>query len=482
MTLEELLQWWNKAQEKKRASDEAIKRMGEGEAGAAAYKKALEAGEIVEEPRVLYADMPHELQKMADNADIDALKGFLLRIFPIGTSEFAWFTELTADDAAFTAKIKEAIRAAKWAFIEQPAGVLSPYLLGADFEAAFFAACKKKRKPRHDRELDLLSTSNGRQLSITHPEYQYALTMRRNKTAYIRRMDGGIIANLSFNKQGQLEINPNIEKDIKTALKKAQDAQGFDTALLQQIFTAVYKAQQSITPTTITIHVPTFCREMGIDIHSGKANDILAKLKVFENCMGVLGGNNYYAVLTIIEIHPEANTMTFAAPYMNRILMEIASKPAAKKETKAFQYVIPGYSWLIHSAIVSERNEPAKQIVTRLIAGLLQRGGKPDNKLAQNKGREGVEEKVSYSISFNTLVNDAPILKQRIAQGTTANKNLKLRRAFEGAYNLLKTRTDAYKYFIDLNVQEVTPTITTLDRELTITHRGINPEYKEKAP
>lgn len=482
MTLAELLQWWTKAQEKKKASDEAIKQMGEGEAGAAAYKKALEAGEIAEEPRVLYAEMPPELQEMADNADIDALKAFLLRIFPIGTSEFTWFTELTADDALFTAKVKEAIRAAKWAFIEQPAGVLSPYLLGADFEAAFFAVCKQKRKPRHDRGLDLLSTSNGRQVSITHPEYQYALTMRRNKTAYIRRMDGGIFNNLRFNQQGQLEINPDIEKSMKTALKQTQNAQGFDTSLLQQIFTAVYKAQQSITPTTITIHVPTFCREMGIDIHSGKANDIFSKLKVFENCMGVLGGNKYYAVLTIIEIDPDANTMTFAAPYMNRILMEIASKPAAKKETKAYQYAIQGYSWLIHSAIVSERNEPAKQIITRLIAGLLQRGGKPDNKLAQNKGREGVTDQVTYSISFATLVNDAPILKQRIAQGTTADKNKSLKRAFEGAYKLLKTRTDAYRYFLDLSVPNIVPTITTLDRELTITHRGINPEYREKAP
>lgn len=477
MTLEELLAWWKKAQEKKKASDEAIKQMGEGEAGAAAYKKALEAGEIAEEPRVLYKDMPPEMQLLADNSDIDALKAFLLRIFPIGTSEFEWFTELTADDAKFTAKVREAIHAAKWAFIEQPAGVLSPYLLGADFEAAFYSACKQKRK-RHDKALDLLSTSSGRQVSITHPEYQYALSLRRNKTAYIRKLDGGIFDNLRFNQQGQLEVNPGIEKSIKTALKKTQDAQGFDTSLLQQIFTAVYKAQQSITPTTITIHVPTFCREMGIDIHSSKANDIFSKLKVFENCMGVLGGNKYYAVLTIIEIDPDANTMTFAAPYMNRILMEIANRPAVKKETKAYQYQIPGYSWLIHSAIVSERNEPAKQIVNRIIAGLLQRGGKPDNKLAQNKGREGVAEQVTYSISFATLVNDAPILQQRITQGTTADKNKKLKRAFEGAYSLLKTRTDAYKYFIDLTVQEIAPTMTTLDRQLLITHRGINPAYK----
>lgn len=111
-----------------------------------------------------------------------------------------------------------------------------------------------------------------------------------------------------------------------------------------------------------------------------------------------------------------------------------------------------------------------------------QRGGKPDNKLAQNKGREGVTDQVTYSISFATLVNDAPILKQRISQGTTADKNIKLRRAFEGAYKLLKTRTDAYRYFLDLSVPDTVPTITTLDREITITHRGINPEYREKAP
>lgn len=340
----------------------------------------------------------------------------------------------------------------------------------------------KQKRPRHDKSLDFLSTSNGRQLSITHEKYQYALSLHKNKTAYIRKLDGGIFDNLRFNQQGQLEVSPDIEQSINTALKKTQDAQGFDPTILQQIFTAVYKAQVGLTPYTITIHIPTFCREMGIDIHSSKANDIFSKLKVFENCLGVLGGNKYYAVLVIIGIDTEANTMTFAAPYMNQLLLEIANNPAKKVETKAYKYEIPGYSWLIHSSIVSERNEPAKQLVNLIIAALLQRGGTPDNQLKQNKGREGVSEKVNYDISCKTLVNNTPILRQRIAQGTTADKNKTLKRAFTGAYNLLKTRTDAYKYFVSLNVSEVVPTMTTLNAELHITHSGINPEYKEKSP
>lgn len=476
MTYNELLTWWHAAKKKKAASDEAVKQMGKGEAGAAIYKAALEAKEIAEAPRIPYEDMPSELQRLADNSDINALKAFLLRIFPVGANDFKWFTDLTADDNRFTEKIKAAIHAAKWTFIEQPEGVLSPHLLGADFEAAFFAACRKRKT--HDRSLDIVSRGNGRQISITHPDYQYALTSYRNKTAYMRKLNGSIFDKLKFNEQGQLNLPPDAEEEIGSALKRVPDTQGFDTSLVQQIFTAVYRAAKSITTITITIHIPTFCREMGIDVYGKKANDILPKLKVLEECLGVLGDNKYYAVLTLIELDSKADTMTFAAPYMNKILMEIAENPAVKKETKTVHYEIEGYSWLIHSTIVSEKNEPAKQIVNRLIAGLLRRGGKSDSKLAQNRDRDKVSRQVMYSVSCATLIDEVPILHQRIAQGTTADKNKKLKRAFAGAYNLLKTRTDVYKYFIDLHVEEVIPTMTTLNMKMIITHKGLNPDYK----
>ena len=88
-----------------------------------------------------------------------------------------------------------------------------------------------------------------------------------------------------------------------------------------------------------------------------------------------------------------------------------------------------------------------------------------------------MESIVTYSVSFATIVHDVPMLESRIAAGTTADKNKKLKRAFTGAYELLKSHTDAYKYFIGLNVPQHVPTMTTLKNDLVITYQGINAAY-----
>lgn len=356
-------------------------------------------------------------------------------------------------------------------------GNKSPQKVERCLYAAYVYAQVETYLEKRSLEIDAISVGNGRQLSITNKHYQYALTTRKNKYAYIEVLTGGIMNNLRISESGELEIGPDDEKRLKAAAKGRADAEGFSVSLIQQVFTAVYRAQESIGPEGITVYMPKFCREMGIDISKGNANDIWGKLKVFEECLGVLEGSKRYAVLNISAIDPEANTITIAAPYMYRLLRAIKEDPATKVVRKSYSYEIAGYSWLIHSTIVSNRNEAAKQIVNRIIAGLIQRGGKADSKLAQNKDKQNVGSIVTYSVSFATIVHDVPILESRIAAGTTADKNKKLKRAFTGAYELLKKETDAYKYFIGLTIPEHVPTMTTLKNDLVITYQGINAAY-----
>ena len=88
---------------------------------------------------------------------------------------------------------------------------------------------------------------------------------------------------------------------------------------------------------------------------------------------------------------------------------------------------------------------------------------------------------VTYQTSFGSLVDDTSILSGRIkAYKSTADKNKALRRAFEKAYQLIKAKTDAGEYFIDLHIPEIIPTMNTLDDLLTITHHGINGDYKPR--
>ena len=87
-------------------------------------------------------------------------------------------------------------------------------------------------------------------------------------------------------------------------------------------------------------------------------------------------------------------------------------------------------------------------------------------------------EGVTYTRTFASIIDDVPLLKKRISTGKPADRNKALKRAFEGAYKLLRTRTDAYQYFIDLQVPATIPTMTTLNTDMVITHAGISATYK----
>ena len=88
---------------------------------------------------------------------------------------------------------------------------------------------------------------------------------------------------------------------------------------------------------------------------------------------------------------------------------------------------------------------------------------------------------VTYQTSFGSLVDDTSILSGRIkAYKSTADKNKALRRAFEKAYQLIETKTDAGEYFIDLQIPKIIPTFSTLDDKLIISHHGVNGDYRQK--
>lgn len=437
-------------------------------------------------PRIPYADLPPYLQRKADEVAAGLLSANKVKLFLPTFYPNDNYSSIEQDEAAIAERLQQAFHAARWtiepvapdeAGEDQPPVTVSMY--PEALTEAWEAVTKKKGRTRHARPADVLPVGNGRQLSITNKKYQFALTAKSNPSAYIAIFDDAFFDTLEFNEDGTLILRPGLEGKIKKAAQDGlQDVQNFNGALLRQIFTAAFKAQREMTADTIKVYFPDFCKEMGIDIQSGKPNDLFAKLRLFENYMGVFNRSKYYKVLIILGYDADENTLTLATPYMNRLLMEIASNPARKVDTRAVHYEIPGYCWLIHSSIVSERNEPAKDIVDRLLTGLVQRGGTPDNKLRQNANRADASDRVTYTRTFASIIDDVPLLKKRIGTGKPADRNKALKRAFECAYKLLRTRTDAYQYFIDLQVPTTIPTMTTLNMNMIITHAGISATYK----
>lgn len=356
-----------------------------------------------------------------------------------------------------------------------------------------------KRADRRKAEYEGIITSSGAyQVSITDKDYQYALTPLRNDNAYITPLRESIMQKLTF-ENGRLSV---LDSDIAPAeLKKEtasgmQDIKSLDLPLLRQVFTAVYKTAIKGDAHTITVHAPRFFREMGIDVRSvpaleeyrqgnnasssqSKLNDVFGKLRQFENCIGVSKGT-YYELLRAIVIDPQRNVITFATPYMNHILREINEKNIERNRAGKALYNNPGYNMLMHSTITSERNKPAVEIVNRIMAGLLQRGGTADAALPQNKGKIMKNRtRITYKITYNGLIKDIPDLSQALKASTTADKNKQLSRAFTKALELLRTKTDIYRYYINLKISpEWAPTSSALSDTLTITHEGVNGDYK----
>ena len=350
------------------------------------------------------------------------------------------------------------------------------------------------------REQEGIITSLGAyQVSISDKDFQFALTPNKNKNAYITLMREHIMEKLTFD-NGELSI---LDSDIAPAeLKKEtasglQDIKSLDLPLLRQVFTAVYNSEIKGDAHTITVHAPSFFREMGIDVrkvpdleeyNQGKAtnrqrklNDVFGKLRQFENCIGVSEGA-YYELLRVIVIDTQRNTITFATPYMNHILRKISEKNIERNRAGKYLYDNPGYNMLMHAAIASERNKPAVEIVNRITAGLLQRGGTADAALPQNKKKVMRNKtRITYKITYNGLIKDIPDLHQSLEASTTADKNKQLSRAFKKAFELLRTKTDIYRYYINLKISpEWAPTSSALSDTLTITHEGINGDYQRQ--
>lgn len=472
-------------------------------------------------PRIAFADLPASLQKkVRERHTISSVLDFLHECYTITPEVENAIKNMTAEEQAklpqpadsyisfetITAGISDAdlqkilLRARNTAIytIENENGDLSPMLYGNHAVAAFEAAIAEHENAPRDEDGKKIRTSANKaargnqlvsagyyQFAISDKKYKFALTTKRNKSAYIQVVKPGFFEKLDFT-GGVITWDREVAGVIRNNRRGSyEDIQDIDPALLTQIYTAGVKAHKSHNGYTITVYFHKFLREMGIDPGKNNAPDIMRKLQSFENCVGVMPGTGIIAKLfSIIEINAADDTMTFAAPYIFRLIDELESKNKIERKTKDgdYEYIAPYHNMLVYSTIANERNKTAVELVYLIIAGLHQRGKVPDaNTYAKKDMQHRDPRLVTYQTSFGSLVDDTSILSGRIeAYKSTADKNKALRRAFEKAYQLIETKTDAGEYFIDLQIPKIIPTISTLDDKLTITHHGVNGDYRQK--
>lgn len=347
-------------------------------------------------------------------------------------------------------------------------------------------AKEQGKKPQRTERAGNLVSAGFYQYVISDKKYQGALTTQANKNAYIALMNPDFFKRLDF-ENGTVTFDQETAGIVKKYSKgKYTDVQDLDFPLLTQIYTAAVKSNIRHDAFTITVSLPQFFREMGIEVSKGNAPDIMGKLHSFENCVGIMPGTQTVSKLfSIIQLDMKNQTMTFAVPYIMRLFEVLEEKNHIEKKTRKgtlIDYQQPYHNTLVHSSIAKERNKTAVELVYLITTGLLQRGYIPDIQTYRKKdAKTQYPERVTYSISFRSLINDAPLLRGRIQSYKDGkDKNRALRRAFEKAYQLIDKKTDAAEWFVDLHGNRIIPTMSTLDDELIFTHNGRNGDYKPK--
>lgn len=334
-----------------------------------------------------------------------------------------------------------------------------------------------------------------RVVSITDKTLQWALTPYQsiNGEPYIAQLGDDILNKLVFNKNGAVSfLDSRASEDEVKKATEARAAKDFDIPLLRQLFTVVYHNAKDYEGSRIRVHLPALCKGMGIDTTKDKPYDIFSKINRFRNLVGFTD-KGLYSVLTFSEYEFASNDITLDSPYLHAIFKQLNARPPVKLKSGE-TYLNPACSFLVHSDIAKERNKAAVEIVHAIIALLHQRGGVSDEQIANNNKAARESKRISRSVraekasdttvtahkAFAAIIEVIPILKERLKGKTAGADNAQLKRAFSRAYDLLRTKTDAYEYFIGLEVSDIIPTVTTLEQVLTIKHQGINTAYETR--
>lgn len=324
-------------------------------------------------------------------------------------------------------------------------------------------------------------TTLGERLSvITDPKYQDALFTSIKANAGYYRMEKVI-------EDGKERTNKYIATSI-------------NPEFITGLFRAYSISLNSGMPNNgeMEVYIPAFTKELGLDInhrtkekesnkeiYKTRAEAREAEINSFildiDNIYGTLPGDSEnYKLVSVHSYNLKKETMRIVMPFFQQIFKhETAAEKRAIDAGEKYFYWRDDH--LVHSTIANERNKAAVEIVNRIVAGLRQRGTTPDSKLPKNKKKHYKDENlVTYNITVRTLIEICPRLKEKIdKQKGTGNKTVTLQRTFKAMYRIIKGKTDVYKAYRDFQINKISPTMTTLQTKLVITHHGENPEYKK---
>lgn len=409
--------------------------------------------------------------------------------------------------------------------------ILSIREMFLESEIAAFYYLKNPRLSSKElaKEKGAIMTIGGRLADISNPDYSGWLDERPNKYAYISYTgDKHYFDRINADPDGNLyeQLQRSVSEQDKKARKAIKDGRFYDkrppehehfnSYILQALLKVILDNPRNEDGRYFYIHTPTLAKELNehfiTSLDEYDENGVLkeeaeqhrkeaaerekAAQKDGEkatynppNFMDLLTDLNYWVgvinnmptqIISINQVDYKSNTIRVDSPYIYDVIRANDEKRKIDAEKKEAKLINPGYDYLLHSSIATEKDKIAVDLAITIINRILQRGSKNYN--ADEETDEAISEikTITLKVKYRDLIDETPALKMAYNGASSKYKYDILSRKFKLAFKILKNKTDIFKYYNDLKIPNTTPTTRTLDNYLVITHQGINHEYKVK--
>lgn len=472
--------------------------------------------------RIIY-DQPIELLNLFKSLtpeDFEALK--------IGNAEFRFD------------QLQKQINRAEEAIAETPIDtdklttiwpILSIRELFLESELSEFYYLKNPKKSARElaAEQGAIMTTGGRLADISNKDYSGWLNERPNKYAYISYTgDKYYFDKIEADPDGNLyeQLQRSVSEQDKRARKAIKDGRFYDgrptkhehinSSILQALLKVALDNPRSEDDRYFYIHVPTLAKELNehyitsldeYDEHGKIKEEAAQQRSAAEaaekqanadgektaynppNFMDLITDLNYWVgvlnglptqLVSINQVDYKSNTIRVDLPYVYDVIRANDDKRKLDAEKKEIKVINPGYNFLLHSSIATEKDKIAVDLAITIINRILQRGTKNYSDEESDKPAEKEQKTITLKVKYKDLIEETPALKMAYNGASSKYKYDILNRKFKLAFKILKKKTDIYDYYVELNIPNTPPTTKTLDNYLIITHKGINKEYKIK--
>ena len=392
--------------------------------------------------------------------------------------------ELIIED--FELKIQNIASDAAKEFIEQfknrmkiYATALSEIISDVSKEETEASEKKEKKNYRTKKRAGEIAEIPSKIPLITNSVWQNAMTYNNDDTAYLQPLSS--VEDLVY-ENGRLILSglPATAAQIKHLYTK-DNIENFDLPLLRVFYAVIlnqfaktWKEDKSVDE-VITIYYPELAKQIGKGINTSR-NDVektISSILSFRNIIGITEkGNNILPVLVYLGEDREKNTISFASPYMLKVIKDL-SKASVRKSREGLDIVdkngmpktLPAYTYIPDMALAKEKNKKAVEIVCIVVTTI------------EQAGSHGTPH-----ISAKTIVERNLLLKQSIDNAkSTADQNKFLQRAFSKAWELLRTKTDILERYKNIKLPDpkdkdfklkCIPTMGTLNMVFEFPHDG----------